>query len=74
MRGAGIVLEQAWLQVARETMGLEGHVVPRQWFANITAPGISADDRRRLDVTLVASLNRAGFHPEFGAGVRSGSP
>ena len=74
------LLEQAWVRVAREDLGPEGRVVPQyvpqQWLANTSAPGVSAQDRRRLnlvlygatrlgealccDATLVAPLRRDG--------------
>ena len=70
----GHLLEQVWTRLSREAVGAEGRVVPQQWLAATTAPGVSADDRRRLDfvvygatplgqalcadVTLVAPLNR----------------
>ena len=43
----GFVLERAWIQVVREAIGPEGRVVPQQWLANTTAPGVAADDRLR---------------------------
>ena len=73
------LLEQAWVRVCREGLGGEGRVVPQQWLARATAPGVRADDRRRLDlvvygatrhgaalccdVTLVSPL-RANGHPQ----------
>ena len=45
--------------VAREAVGPEGRVVPQQWIANITAPGVSADDRRRHDL-LIGAQCRTG--------------
>ena len=38
-------IEQAWVRVAREGF-------PQQWLANTSAPGVSAQDRRRLDLVL----------------------
>ena len=32
--------------------GAEGQVVPQQWLVHTTAPGVHADDRRRLDVVI----------------------
>ena len=46
------LIEQAWVRVAREGLGPEGRVVPQQWSANTSAPGVSAQDRRRLDLVL----------------------
>ena len=46
------LLEQAWVRVAREGLGPEGWVVPQQWLANTSAPGVSAQDRRRRDLVL----------------------
>ena len=73
------LLEQAWVRVCREGLGGEGRVVPQQWLARTTAPGVREDDRRRLDlvvygatrhgaalccdVTLVSPL-RANGHPQ----------
>ena len=45
-------LEHAWVRVAREAVGAEGQVVPQQWLVHTTAPGVHADDRRRLDVVI----------------------
>ena len=41
---------------SREAVGPEGHVLPQQWLANAPAPGVAADDRRRLD--LWSSMER----------------
>ena len=73
------VVERAWVRVAREAVGAEGHVVPQQWLTYTTAPGVPASDRRRLDLmvygatahggalccdaTLVSPLTRTG-HPQ----------
>ena len=46
------VVEGAWLRVAREAVGAEGQVVPQQWLAHTTAPGVRPDDRRRLDMVV----------------------
>ena len=46
------LLEQAWVRVAREGLGPEGRAVPQQWLANTSAPGVSAQDLRRLDLVL----------------------
>ena len=35
------VVERAWCRVAREAVGPEGHVVPQQWLAHTTAPGVA---------------------------------
>ena len=82
----GFVLERAWIQVVREAIGPEGRVVPQQWLANTTAPGVAADDRRRLDfviygaargealccdATLVSPVRRDGS-PQAGAPERDG--
>ena len=45
-------LEHAWVRVAREAVGAEGQVVPQQWLVHTTAPGVRANDRRRLDVVI----------------------
>ena len=65
------------MRVAREAVGPEGQVVPQQWLVHTTAPGVPADDRRRLDLivygatplglalccdaTLVSPLTRTGL-------------
>ena len=83
----GFVLERAWIEVVREAIGPEGKVVPQQWLANTTAPGVAADDRRRFDfviygaaargealccdATLVSPVRRDGS-PQAGAPERDG--
>ena len=68
------VVERVWIRVAREAVGSEGQVVPQQWLAHTTAPGVAPGDRRRLhmlvygatptgqalccDATLVSPLTR----------------
>ena len=54
----GFVLERAWIQVVREAIGPERRVVPQQWLANTTAPGVAADDRRRLDFVIYGAAAR----------------
>ena len=54
----GFVLERAWIQVVREAIGPEGRVVPQQWLANTAAPGVAADDRRRLDFVISGAAAR----------------
>ena len=56
----GFVLERAWIQVVRKAIGPEGRVVPQQWLANTTAPGVAADDRRRLDFVIYGAAARRG--------------
>ena len=46
------LIEQAWVRVCREALGGEGRVVPQQWLARTTAPGVREDDRRRLDLVV----------------------
>ena len=69
-------------------MGAEGLVVPQQWLAHTTAPGVGAEDRHRFDfvvygamrhggalccdATLVSPLTRTG-HPEPCAAVVDGA-
>ena len=81
-------MERAWVRVAREAMGAEGQVVPQQWPVHTTAPGVGAEDRRRLDLvvygatrhggalccdaTLVSPLTRTG-HPQPCAAVVDGA-
>ena len=48
----GHLLEQVWVRVCREALGPEGRVVPQQWLAATSAPGVSSADRRRLDFVL----------------------
>ena len=68
------IVERAWVRVAREAVGAEGQVVPQQGLAHTTAPDVSSDDRKRLDLvvyggalccdaTLVSPLTRTG-HPQ----------
>ena len=52
------MLERAWVQVAREAVGPKGRVVPQWWLANTTAPGVAADDRRRLDLVIYGASPR----------------
>ena len=54
------LIEQAWVRVCREALGGEGRVVPQQWLARTTAPGVGEDDRRRLDL-VVYGATRHGF-------------
>ena len=42
-------LEHAWVRIAREAVGPEGQIVPQQWLARTSAPGVDPADRRRLD-------------------------
>ena len=50
------VVERAWVRVAREAVGAEGQVVPQQWLVHTTAPGVRAEDRRRLDLVIAQRL------------------
>eukprot|EP00439_Symbiodinium_sp_Y106_P019261 s9450_g2.t1 len=52
------ILERAWVRVAREAVGAESRVVPQHWLVHTTAPGIPADDRRRLDFVLYGATRR----------------
>ena len=52
------ILERAWVRVAREAITAEGRVVPRQWLAQTTAPGVAPDDRRRLDLVIYGASRR----------------
>ena len=63
------VVERAWVRVAREAVGPEGQVVPQQWLAHTTAPGVQphvvygATTRGGAlccDATLVSPLTRTG--------------
>ena len=82
------LVERAWVRVAREAMGPECQVVPQQLLAHTTAPGVGAEDSRRLDLvvygatrhggalccdaTLVSPLTRTG-HPQPCAAVVDGA-
>ena len=82
------IVERAWVRVAREAVGSDGQVIPQQWLVRTTAPGVPADDRRRLDLvvygatprggalccdaTLVSPLARTG-HPQPGAAETDGA-
>ena len=81
-------LEHAWVRIAREAVGPEGQIVPQQWLARTSAPGVDPADRRRLDfvaygatplgealccdVTLVFPLTREG-RPQPSAASRDGA-
>ena len=52
--------ERAWVRVAREAVGPEGQVVPQQWLAHTTAPGVQPQDRRRLDLVVYGATTRGG--------------
>ena len=53
------VVERAWIRVAREAVGPEGHIVPQPWLAHTTAPHVEPTDRRRLDLLIYgATPNR----------------
>ena len=54
------VVERAWVRVAREAVGPEGQVVPQQWLAHTTAPGVQPQDRRRLDLVVYGATTRGG--------------
>ena len=77
---------RGFVQVAREAVGAEGRVVPQQWLARTTAPGVAPADRRRLDLVVYGAtpggealccdatlaLTRAG-RPLPGADARDGT-
>ena len=79
------ILARTWVRVAREAVGAEGRVMPQQWLSHTTAPGIPADDRRRLDFVLygsgealcwdvtLASPLRPGGRPQPGSRDRDGA-
>ena len=48
------------VRVAREAVGPEGQVVPQQWLAHTTAPGVRPDDRRRLDMVVCGATTNGG--------------
>ena len=73
------VVERAWVRVAREAVGLQGQVVPKQWFAHTNAPDVPSDDRRRLDLVVYVppptdvhfAAMRPWCHPLHGRVTRS---
>ena len=52
------ILERAWVRVGREAVAAEGRVVPQQWLAQTTAPGVAPGDRRRLDLVIYGASRR----------------
>ena len=50
------IVERAWVRVAREAVGSDG----QQWLVRTTAPGVPADDRRRLDLVVYGATPRGG--------------
>ena len=52
------ILERAWVRVAREAVAAKGRVVPQQWLAQTTAPGVAPRDRRRLDLVIYGAFWR----------------
>ena len=54
------VVEHAWVRVAWAAVGPEGQVVPQQWLAHTTAPGVQPQDRRRLDLVVYGATTRGG--------------
>ena len=61
-----VVLEHAWVRVAREAVGPEGRVVPQQWLTTTAAPGVHSDDRRRLDLVVhgATAMGHALLRPQ----------
>ena len=51
-RPCGSVPAQGCWPAAPPCLNKRGWVVPQQWLANTSAPGVSAQDRRRLDLVL----------------------
>jgi len=49
---SGAFARRARIRVAREAVGADGRVVPQQWLAATTAPGVSSHDRRCLDLVI----------------------
>ena len=79
-RGVAMCLGRQ-VQVAREAVGPEGRVVPQQWLANTTAPGVApldlvvyGDTPNALccDAKLVSALTRNG-QPAHAADFRDGA-
>ena len=54
------VVERAWIRVAREAVGPEGHIVPQPWLAHTTAPRVEPTDRRRLCLAFWHERQLAG--------------
>ena len=54
------IVERAWVRVARKAVGSDGQVIPQQWLVRTTAPGVQADDRRRLDLVVYFATPRGG--------------
>ena len=52
------IVERAWVHVARDAVGFDEQVIPQQWLVHATAPGVPADDRRRLDLLFYAAPPR----------------
>ena len=46
------------VRVASEAVGLQGQVVPQQWLAHPTAPGVRPQDRRRLDPVVYGATTQ----------------
>ena len=46
------VVERAWVRASQ--------VVPQQWLAHTTAPGVQPQDRRRLDLVVYEATTRGG--------------
>ena len=52
-----------WRALARACLPDErksSHVVPQQWLAHTTAPGVASDDRRRLDLVIYGATPLGG--------------
>ena len=47
------------MRIASEAVGSDGQVIP-QWLVHINAPGVPADDRRRLDLVVYGATPRGG--------------
>ena len=62
-----LLLQRAWIRVAREAVGADGRVVPQQWLAATTAPGVSSHDRHRLDLVIhdVLEAQVDGLYPNL---------
>ena len=76
-----LAVEQAWIRVAREAVGPEGRVVPQQGLSRTTAPGVSPDNRRRLDLVVYGAAERGSTeqrkrtrYPELGQPGPRGRP
>ena len=58
-------LERAWVRVAREAVAAEGRVVPQQWLAQTTAPGVAVLRQMTDAGWTSSSMARLGVAKHF---------